>query len=43
MESSGEACGVNPSSPLLPGPLWPGMVVPIWVPSKGQIDLFENY
>ena len=27
--------------PLLPGPLWPGGVIRVWVPSKGQIDLVK--
>ena len=31
------------SLPLLPGPLWPGVVVPISVRSVGEIDLFRNY
>ena len=30
------------SLPLLPGPLWLGMVVPVRVPSMGQINLFKN-
>ena len=34
---------ITASLPLLPGPLWPGVVVRIWVPFKGQIDLFKNY
>ena len=29
--------------PLLPGPLWPGTVVPVRVPSIDQIDVFKNY
>ena len=33
---------VTTSLLLLPGPLWLGMVIPISVPSRGQIDLFEN-
>ena len=28
---------------LLPGPLWPTMVVPIRISSMGQIDLFKIY
>ena len=32
----------TPSLPLLSGPLWPGMVVPVRVPSMGQIEKF-NY
>ena len=31
------------SFPLLPGPLWSRVVVPVRVPSMGQIDLFESY
>ena len=31
-------CGVPPSFPLLPGLLWPGVVVP----SLGQIELFNH-
>ena len=33
----------TPSSPPLPRPLWPGLVVPDWVLSMGQIEieLFE--
>ena len=33
----------TPSLPLLPGPLWPGMVIPVVFPSICQIDSFENY
>ena len=29
--------------PLLPVPLWPIVVLPVRVPSMGQIDLFKNY
>ena len=29
----------TPSLPLLPGPLWPGVVAPDRVPSMGQIVL----
>ena len=32
-----------PSLTLLPGPLWPGMIVAVKVPSMDQIELFENY
>ena len=32
-----------PSLPLLLGPLRPGVVVPVRVPSMDQIDLFKNY
>ena len=28
--------------PLLPGPLWPGVVVPVSVSSIGQIELFDH-
>ena len=28
---------------LLPGPVWSEMVAPIWIPPRGQIDLFGNY
>ena len=31
------------SLPLLPGPLWPGVVIPITVPNMSQIDLFKSY
>ena len=31
------------SLPLLSGPLWYGVVVPVRVPFWDQIDLFENY
>ena len=30
---------ITPSLPLLPGPLWPGMVAPDRVLSMGQIEL----
>ena len=30
---------ITPSLPLLPGPLWPGMVALDWVLSMGQIEL----
>ena len=33
----------TPSLSLLPGPLWPGIVVPVWISSMGQIALFQNY
>ena len=29
----------NPLLPLLSGPLWPGVVVPVRAPSMGQIDV----
>ena len=29
--------------PLLPGPLWPGIVVLVWVPLLDQINLFKDY
>ena len=32
----------TPSLPLLPSPLWHRVVVPVGVPSIGQIDLFKN-
>ena len=32
-----------PFMPLLPGPLWPRVVVLVKVLSTGQIDLFANY
>ena len=32
----------TPLLALLPGPLWPGVVVPIKVPSMGQKEIF-NY
>ena len=31
-----------PSLPLLPGPLWPVVVVSVRVPSMGQIELFNH-
>ena len=31
----------TPSLPLLPGPLWPGVVAPDKVLSIGQIELFD--
>ena len=38
---SGE-CQESPSMPLHQGPLWPGVVIIVRVPSMGQIDFFEN-
>ena len=35
--------GSTPSLALLSGPLWPGVAVPVRVPSMDQINLFENY
>ena len=35
-------CGVTTTLPLLPGSLWPRVVVPISIPSMGQIDVLEN-
>ena len=32
----------TPSLPLLPGPLWPGVVAPDMVLSMGQIELFDH-
>ena len=31
-----------PKLQLLPGPLWPGVLVPVWVSSLGQIELLKN-
>ena len=31
-----------PSLPLLPGPLWPGVVAPDMILSMGQIELTAN-
>ena len=31
------------SLPLLPGPLWPRVVVPLRIPSMSQIDQFKDY
>ena len=36
------AVGSPISLPLLPNPLWPGVVVPVEDPSMGQTDLFKN-
>ena len=30
------------SMPLLPGPLWPGVVVPVRVPFMVQLELFDH-
>ena len=35
--------GITQSLPLLPGSLWPGMVVPVRNPSTDQIDMFKIY
>ena len=35
-------CGAPFLLPLLPGPLWPTMLVSVRVPSMGQIDLFKK-
>ena len=32
----------TPSLPLLPGPLWPGGVVLVRVPTMSQIDLYKK-
>ena len=32
----------TPSLPLLPGSLWPRLVVPFWVPSIGQIEQLNH-
>ena len=32
----------TPSLPLLPGPLWSWVVVPVIVPSVNEIDVFKN-
>ena len=32
----------TPSLPLLPGPLWPGVVVHVRVLSMAQIELFDH-
>ena len=37
-----KAWGVTLSLPLLPGPLWPCVVVPVRVPSPGQVQLLEK-
>ena len=31
----------TPSISLPPGPLWSGVVVPVWVPYMDQIELFN--
>ena len=36
-------CGVPLSLTFLPGSLWPGLIVPHWVPSMGQIEPFSHY
>ena len=36
-------CEVAPLLLLLPGRLWPGVIVSVRVPAMFQIDLFENY
>ena len=41
--SSLEECGINPLLPLLPVPLRSEEIVTVWIPSHGQINLFENY
>ena len=33
----------TPSFPLLPGSLWPGVMVPDRIPSMSQIDLFKRF
>ena len=33
----------TPSLPLLPGPLWPGVVVPVIISSMSQIELFNHF
>ena len=33
----------QPSLPLLLGPLWPEVMVPVRVPSLDQIDKFKKY
>ena len=33
----------TPPLPLLPGQLWSEMVVPVKLPSMGQINLFKDY
>ena len=35
--------GLASSLPLLPGPLWSGVIAHVRVSSMDQIDLFENY
>ena len=34
--------GEYTSLPLLPGPLWPAVVIPVRVPLMHQIELFKN-
>ena len=41
--SSAWALGDISLLPVIPVPLFPGMIVPVRVPSMSQIDLFENY
>ena len=38
-------CRVWSNTPLLllPGSFWSGVVIPVWVQSIGQLDLFKNY
>ena len=35
-------CEVTYSLPLFAGPLWPRVVIPVRVPSRGQIILSKN-
>ena len=35
--------GSTPSLPILPGQLWPRVVVPVRISTMGQINLFKNY
>ena len=37
-----EKYGVTSSLLLLPGSLWPGVVVPVRVPSMSQVKCLEN-
>ena len=41
--SSGERMSGTFSLLLLPNPLWSRLIVPVRIPSMGQIDLFEKY
>ena len=43
LDSSSGDCGVPPSLPLLPSPVWPRVVISIRIPSMDQTDLLKNH